>query len=115
MRISDWSSDVCSSDLAQGLEDIGRDVIIVNRDVELLLQGGDHGDDGHGIELRNAAEQRGRRIEPLHPVAELQGFLQHALHAFDHRSEERRVGKEGVSTGRSRWSPIHYKKKINNT
>src|SRR3546814_16732746 len=27
------------------------------------------------------------------------------------RSEERRVGKECVSTGRSRWSPDHYKKK----
>src|SRR3546814_13231030 len=29
----------------------------------------------------------------------------------DLRSEERRVGKEGVSTGRSRWSPCHLKKK----
>src|SRR3546814_14152831 len=28
------------------------------------------------------------------------------------RSEERRVGKECVSTCRSRWSPDHYKKKI---
>src|SRR3546814_19341551 len=28
-----------------------------------------------------------------------------------HRSEERRVGKECVSTCRSRWSPYHYKKK----
>src|SRR3546814_14387553 len=28
-----------------------------------------------------------------------------------HRSEERRVGKEGVSTGRSRWSQEHKKKK----
>src|SRR3546814_18026562 len=27
------------------------------------------------------------------------------------RSEERRVGKECVSTRRSRWSPYHYKKK----
>src|SRR3546814_16728184 len=27
------------------------------------------------------------------------------------RSEERRVGKEWVSTCRSRWSPYHYKKK----
>src|SRR3546814_18011171 len=27
------------------------------------------------------------------------------------RSEERRVGNEGVSTCRSRWSPYHYKKK----
>src|SRR3546814_19225308 len=30
------------------------------------------------------------------------------------RSEERRVGKECVSTGRSRWSPYHKKKKNNN-
>src|SRR3546814_15567537 len=29
------------------------------------------------------------------------------------RSEERRVGKECVSTCRSRWSPYHYKKKVN--
>src|SRR3546814_18532776 len=29
------------------------------------------------------------------------------------RSEERRVGKECVSTCRSRWSPYHYKKHIN--
>src|SRR3546814_15261097 len=29
------------------------------------------------------------------------------------RSEERRVGKECVSTCRSRWSPYHYKKKYN--
>src|SRR3546814_11274165 len=38
-----------------------------------------------------------------------------ALAMFDelaqHRSEERRVGKECVSTCRSRWSPYHYKKK----
>src|SRR3546814_1064304 len=27
------------------------------------------------------------------------------------RSEERRVGKECVSTGRSRWSPVTYKTK----
>src|SRR3546814_17034535 len=30
---------------------------------------------------------------------------------FHGRSEERRVGKECVSTCRSRWSPYHYKKK----
>src|SRR3546814_16239974 len=38
------------------------------------------------------------------------------LHAFELcrrflRSEERRVGKECVCTGRSRWSTYHYKKK----
>src|SRR3546814_18502082 len=31
------------------------------------------------------------------------------------RSEERRVGKECVSTCRSRWAPYHYKKKNRNT
>src|SRR3546814_17496436 len=31
------------------------------------------------------------------------------------RSETRRVGKEGVSTCRSRWSPYHYKKNTNRT
>src|SRR3546814_14829492 len=31
------------------------------------------------------------------------------------RSEERRVGKECVSTCRTRWSPYHYKKKHTNT
>src|SRR3546814_19311312 len=33
--------------------------------------------------------------------------LHHAAHASHHRSEERRVGKECVSTCRSRWSPSH--------
>src|SRR3546814_12712002 len=34
----------------------------------------------------------------------------HRLTGTDLRSEERRVGKECVSTGRSRWSRYHYKK-----
>src|SRR3546814_19797988 len=34
-----------------------------------------------------------------------------ALHVVGARSEARRVGKEGVSTCRSRWVPDHYKKK----
>src|SRR3546814_14216890 len=34
--------------------------------------------------------------------------------SFKLRSEERRVGKECVSTCRSRWSPYHYKKKTEN-
>src|SRR3546814_19311314 len=31
----------------------------------------------------------------------------HPIHLHGHRSEERRVGKEGVSTCRYRWSPYH--------
>src|SRR3546814_13487381 len=38
-------------------------------------------------------------------------YLDHAT--TTQRSEERRVGKECVSTCRSRWSPYHYKKKKN--
>src|SRR3546814_15257032 len=39
------------------------------------------------------------------------GELKAATRWFMQRSEERRVGKECVSTGRSRWSPYHSKKK----
>src|SRR3546814_12589579 len=38
-----------------------------------------------------------------------------AVLATKHRSEERRVGKECVSTCRSRWSPSHYKKNQHTT
>src|SRR3546814_13317389 len=44
-----------------------------------------------------------------------EGALAHAMLAFHQgRSEERRVGKEGVSTCRSRWSRSQYKQKQNN-
>src|SRR3546814_20565143 len=80
MRISDLSSDVCSSDLrelrdAQGPRRIGR-----ARKIQGVSE-------GHG----------GQSPRP----GQLQEFQ---------RSEERRVGKECVSTCRSRWSPYHYKK-----
>src|SRR3546814_19417881 len=42
------------------------------------------------------------------PPAPLPSLLRHP-----DRSEERRVGKEGVRTGSSRWSPDHKKKKNN--
>src|SRR3546814_18504062 len=53
---------------------------------------------------------------PLHIMVRLLPFLCHLnFQHFDGvtrlRSEERRVGKECVSTCRSRWSPYHYKKK----
>src|SRR3546814_13575605 len=46
--------------------------------------------------------------QPLHtPSAKVSGRAKSAAN----RSEERRVGKEGASTCRSRWWPYHYKKK----
>src|SRR3546814_5202690 len=78
MRISDWSSDVCSSDLRRqgaGLRRYRRDV---------------------AFGLRHAA--RGIRQADRKDLAGHEAAL---------RSEERRVGKECVSTCRSRWSPNH--------
>src|SRR3546814_8723525 len=67
MRISDWSSDVCSSDLC-----VAGDTSI-------------------------AAGCVG-----IHPICGRPALL-----PLGSRSEERRVGKECVSTCRSRWSPYH--------
>src|SRR3546814_7250680 len=76
MRISDWSSDVCSSDLAR--RGRGR---------------------GAGTAALAAAPGHQRVVDPY------VGRLPEA--ALHQRSEERRVGKECVSTCRSRWSPYH--------
>src|SRR3546814_19964293 len=95
MRISDWSSDVCSSDLPvphllrlRRALDIGE--IIAVEDLEGLI----------------AALERRDRIGADDLAA---GIVEIDL-VLD-RSEERRVGTECVSTCRSRWSPYHYKKK----
>src|SRR3546814_997077 len=69
MRISDWSSDVCSSDLA-------------NRVMNLLMRF-----------MNGVAHAFLDNSVPFEPIY--------------WRSEERRVGKECVSTCRSRWSPYH--------
>src|SRR3546814_8480765 len=86
MRISDWSSDVCSSDLP---EEVGG-----------FLRALD-GYSGYPITLL--------ACKMLPHVMARPGELRLARWAeFDfERSEERRVGKECVSTCRSRWSPYH--------
>src|SRR3546814_5453926 len=98
MRISDWSSDVCSSDLADrrryrrgkpgGDRRCGprRD----NRVVPLARHG-----------CRDGGESR-VRFGPI-PVEDAEGSI--LAHATVATSEERRVGKECVSTCRSRGSP----------
>src|SRR3546814_2103855 len=69
MRISDWSSDVCSSDLRRQTQP---SVAYEHRLLQFL-------------------HEQGWPVAPAIVV----------------RSEERRVGKECVSTCRSRWSPYH--------
>src|SRR3546814_11310430 len=100
MRISDWSSDVCSSDL-EGYSFVRREQLqryaviqmdVRGRDVDSFVQAAEAAIDqqmelptGYWIEWGGAFENQ-------------------------QRSEERRVGKECVSTCRSRWSPYHSKK-----
>src|SRR3546814_19331248 len=89
MRISDWSSDVCSSDLA--LPVLRKGFII---DPYQLYDARSWGADC--VLLIVAALDHGL-------MAELEACA---------RSEERRVGKECVSTCRSRWWPYHTKKNV---
>src|SRR3546814_12322936 len=71
--------------------------------------GGDTCTHGHCCRCWNVTMTMTRCLLPVL----LCGLL--AAPAYAKRSEERRVGKECVSTCRSRWSPYHYKKKKMNT
>src|SRR3546814_15974088 len=102
MRISDWSSDVCSSDLLALARALLKrpDLLVANEAISVL--------DGAGqnrLVERILDRRRGQGV-----IWTLQRPEMAAL--FDSiRSEERRVGKEWVSTCRSRWSPDHSKKR----
>src|SRR3546814_17428370 len=64
--------------------------------------------------LQPLERDHGRRLAHSHPLAEFalrDPVLAPQLAQEAPRSEERRVGKECVSTCRSRWSPSPYKKK----
>src|SRR3546814_19633641 len=98
MRISDWSSDVCSSDLNEV-----RIVAGVPHGADLLCHLGLRDDRlvvivaatlGEDLVLQMASRDTGA-LEGAHRM----------------RSEERRVGKECVSPCRSRWWPYNEKKK----
>src|SRR3546814_18328935 len=97
MRISDWSSDVCSSDLFM----FGPDYKAGCPSCSAIADGFD----GFAVHLANhdvtlMAVSRA-------PLAKLQTYRQRLGWTFPWRSEERRVGNECVSTCRSRWSPYH--------
>src|SRR3546814_20060791 len=100
MRISDWSSDVCSSDLACFLRQTG-------------MRAQAHGRE-HGVRLNDraviqiGADTRSGRVDGNDLAAQMPDdalFLQRRANGL--RSEERRVGKEWVSTCRSRWATDH--------
>src|SRR3546814_19633594 len=93
MRISDWSSDVCSSDLL--------------RAGAACTRGRSPG--ARAAAARTRAAQRNRHAGRAR--VSRRGWKRGGIRRLDRRSEERRVGKECVSTCRSRGSPYHYKKK----
>src|SRR3546814_15254577 len=102
MRISDWSSDVCSSDLIGVLADRhGRRAVVV----PCLI----------GFGVFGLLSALAPTFNALLLLRLLQGIGSAGLINLavvligDHwdRSEERRVGKECVSTCRSRWTPYH--------
>src|SRR3546814_12152641 len=122
MRISDWSSDVCSSDLKPyWKEEEGTRINVCSSSLTLGYapigeesRAGYYPHDGESPAPVNLTGLDARLILGL---IKFEGLNE----SFDQmeevslvsignavsRSDERRVGKEGVSTGRSRWTPYH--------
>src|SRR3546814_15919057 len=115
MRISDWSSDVCSSDLISG-ED-------ANDDATQASAGHVVGDYAPHLKADGLA---GARIGVVRDLMGYQPDVDAAMEkaiatmqaagatvvdaditTLNDKSEERRVGKECVMTCRFRWSPYH--------
>src|SRR3546814_15023575 len=107
MRISDWSSDVCSSDLENSAR--------FHDDRTSDFNGATAQRQGLFVTLKNKLQ---KSVKVLFPVmcfgvsrsqtaetCNTGGVFQDPVVCS--RSEERRVGKECVSTCRSRWSPYH--------
>src|SRR3546814_17179715 len=124
MRISDWSSDVCSSDLA-GKDHIkvdGKKVKVLSERDPAKLPWGKLGVDvvlectgifatkeaaskhleGGAKKVLVSAPASGADITVVYGINHDQMKKSHTV-----RSEERRVGKECVSTCRYRWSQYH--------
>src|SRR3546814_13208191 len=113
MRISDWSSDVCSSDL---FAHFAKTVILYHRPHQTMSF--------RNRELKIARcacipDNRQIAAELVTVAAKIVIDAPHWFLGVDEddgvgRSEERRVGKECVSTCRYRWSPYHSKNKTRN-
>src|SRR3546814_20918244 len=102
MRISDWSSDVCSSDLLRvgGKHFLTRQSAVFLHENQRMLTPACHAPRGTNMQWRSVPVTATRFGE---------------RNVRWQRSEERRVGKECVSTCRSGWAPDHEKKNTTNT
>src|SRR3546814_13979470 len=97
MRISDWSSDVCSSDL-EGFDDCRYQFHRLSpypvENYKLLLT----------LAMARLLQLLASPLKATHSSLSMS---EPTTDRAKLRSEERRVGKECVSTCRSRWSPYH--------
>src|SRR3546814_16502944 len=107
MRISDWSSDVCSSDLEPGSIDgqgtkLSHGPLYLFR-ARMLVRCGRafH----RTVEAQPLSADASLYIAPSVPVG-----TGPAMNSSSRRSEARRGGKVCVRTCRSRWATDHYKK-----
>src|SRR3546814_20896544 len=97
MRISDWSSDVCSSDLLSNVSiDFAPEATFALTKIVADIKRGEviGAFPSHGIETEGDLCNHTSRGDDV-------------ITWGGGRSEERRVGKECVRTCRSRWSPEH--------
>src|SRR3546814_8089935 len=110
MRISDWSSEVCSSDLG------GWGAVLRFGEKEKEISGGEAQTTNNRMEMMAAVQALETLKRPcrvtLHTDSKyvMDGITKWVFGWQKNgwkRSEERRVGKECVSTCRSRWSPYH--------
>src|SRR3546814_16664550 len=101
MRISDWSSDVCSSDLSMTHRVLRHSFTVdhVTGFIRALY------DDRLGFVAGSAEIAPG--ISLHHVGGHTDGLQVVRVWTRRGRSEERRVGNEWVSTCRYRWSPYH--------
>src|SRR3546814_13200554 len=102
MRIRDWSSDVCSSDLAIRFQ-FARPRIDMRLVDALCLRA----KKAEVVDVRcvEGADQQDAMVKLLRRLVKVERSLLHVALANVERSEERRVGKECVSPCRSRGSP----------
>src|SRR3546814_16672425 len=115
MRISDWSSDVCSSDLDLGWSQYEAvPAWLTPRWAAAFTSS--NVSTKHVGEAVFALMVTTHQCEQSRSSDPPRGTGARFDSAFDWiRSEERRVGKECVSTCRSRWSPYHYNTKTTKT
>src|SRR3546814_12149929 len=98
MRISDWSSDVCSSDLSHLIAEFEVSRPTIREAVRIL--------ESEGLVTVARGARGGARVSsPNYEMVARAAGITLQSQGVTIRSEERRVGKECVSKCRSRWSP----------